>query len=190
MKEDIKRTITALITLTLILGIAYPLTIWVFGHSLFPNHANGYLIRNREKQVIGSAFIGQNFSKSIYFHPRPSHAGIDGYDAMASNGSNLSPSSKKLQEIFQHRIEIYREENHLPIDQPIPVDAIAASASGLDPHISVENAKLQAPRVADARHIPLEVVEKMISKETKTRWLGLFGEPRVNVLLLNQKLDQ
>ena len=190
MKEQIRRMIVAMLAFTLILGIFYPVFISIVGHALFPDIADGGIVKNKENQVIGSKFIGQNFSNPRYFHPRPSYAGENGYDAMASGGSNLGLSSQKLQDTLLKRLESYRLENEIPMTEMIPIDAITASASGLDPHISLANANLQAVRVAKARNMSLEKLQKIIRKESSGRWLGLFGEPRMNVLLMNLKLDE
>jgi potassium-transporting ATPase KdpC subunit len=188
MKEQIRITAVALLLMTVILGIVYPLFICGVGHALFPIRAGGSLIKDASGHVIGSKIIGQSFTRPIYFHPRPSMAG-GGYDAMASNGSNLGPTSKKLMEMLQERIAAYRAENNLPPDLPLPVDAVTASGSGLDPHISPENADLQSTRVATARNMPLSQVKECIRKATAGRWLGIFGEIHVNVLELNMLLD-
>ena len=190
MKEQIRITVVTMSIFTLILGVAYPLFMCGVGQAFFPGRAGGSLLRDSSGQVIGSTLIGQNFDQPHYFHSRPSHAGVKGYDAMASGGSNLSPISKKLMETLMSRAKAYRLENQLPPNRRIPADAITASASGLDPHISVENAHIQALRIAGARNIPLELVEKAIRKATTHRWLGIFGENHVNVLLLNLELDQ
>jgi potassium-transporting ATPase KdpC subunit len=190
MKDQIRMTILSLLLFTLILGIIYPLTICIVGQTFFPNHSHGGILKDSSERIIGSKFIGQNFSSAHYFHPRPSYAGTTGYDGMASGGSNLGPTSKKLFDLLQERIETYRLENNLTPTEPIPADAVTSSGSGLDPHISLQNAYLQAHRVATSRHIPLSTLRDLVRKETSKRWLGLFGEKHVNVLLLNHKIDQ
>jgi len=190
MKDQILKTIISLLIFTALLGIIYPLAICVVGQTFFPNHSSGGVLKDHSDRIIGSKFIGQNFSSVQYFHPRPSNAGANGYDGMASGGSNLGPTSKKLIDLLQERIEIYRLENNLSPTDPIPSDAVTSSGSGLDPHISLQNAYYQAPRVAAARHIPLSSLRDLIRKKTLKRWLGLFGEKRVNVLLLNLAIDQ
>jgi K+-transporting ATPase ATPase C chain len=190
MRDQIRISIISLLLFTLILGIVYPLAICVIGQTFFPNHANGGEVKDSSERIIGSKFIGQNFSSAYYFHPRPSYAGANGYDGMASGGSNLGPTSKKLIDLLQDRIEIFRLENNLSPSEHIPADAVTSSGSGLDPHISLQNAYLQSPRVALARHLPLTTVRDLVRKETSKRWLGVFGEKRVNVLLLNLKMDQ
>jgi K+-transporting ATPase ATPase C chain len=139
-------------------------------------------------QVIGSSLLGQQFAGPGYFHPRPSAAG-DGYDAANSSGSNLGPTSQKLITAVKERVDAYRAENNLAPGVLIPVDAVTASASGLDPHISVKNALLQASRVAKARGLGEEAVRRSIARHTEGRDLGILGEPRVNVLMLNLDLD-
>lgn len=190
MKDQVRITIISLLLFTVILGMIYPLAMCAVGQIFFPHHTNGAILRDQSERIVGSRFIGQNFSSAHYFHPRPSYAGADGYDGMASGASNLGPTSKKLIDHLQERIEIYRIENNLSPETPIPVDAVTSSGSGLDPHISLQNANLQAHRIAASRHIPLTILRELIRKETSKPWLGVFGEKRVNVLLLNLKMDQ
>jgi K+-transporting ATPase ATPase C chain len=190
MKEQIRASLLTALIFTIILGIAYPLLVWVVGQTFLPVHSNGSVIKDSSGRVIGSKFIGQNFSSVRYFHSRPSFAGNNGYDAMASSASNLGPTSKKLVDLLEERIEIYRLENQISPDQKIPIDAITASGSGLDPHISLSNAYLQTPRIAAARNAPLSSIRDAIRTETSRRWLGIFGEKHVNVLLLNMKIDR
>jgi K+-transporting ATPase ATPase C chain len=154
---------------------------------LFPARANGSLIV-REGGVVGSSLIGQNFVGAKYFHPRPSMAGT-GYDADASGGSNLGPLSKSLADSVRRRVEAYRAENGLVPDAPVPADAVTASASGLDPHISLYNAELQIPRVAKARGMSEAAVREQVKAFTRGRDLGILGEPGVNIVLLNLALD-
>jgi K+-transporting ATPase ATPase C chain len=137
---------------------------------------------------VGSNLLAQGFTDPKYFHPRPSAAG-QGYDATTSGGSNLGPTSKKLVDGVRRRVTNYRLENGLPADTIVPADAVTTSASGLDPHISVKNALLQAERVASTRGLSVEVVMKKIDAHTEGRTLGILGEPRVNVLMLNLDLD-
>ena len=173
----------------LVLCAAYPLAVWAFAQLAFPHKANGSLITDASGTVRGSALIAQPFAMPRYFHPRPSAAG-DGYDATASNSSNFGPTSRKLADALKTRIVAYRSENALSADTPIPADAITASASGLDPHISVANAMIQAPRVAHARGFALDTVQALISANTAHRDFGVLGEEGVNVLLLNLALDK
>jgi K+-transporting ATPase ATPase C chain len=154
---------------------------------LFDDQADGSLIR-RDRKVVGSSLIRQPFSAARYFHPRPSAAG-DGYDASASSGSNLGPTNEAFIGAVADRVAAYRRENRIPADVPVPVDAVTASASGLDPHISPANARLQAPRVARARHLAAEQVLVLVEEQTERRALGFLGEPGVNVLELNLALD-
>ncbi|MCE5281108.1 MAG: K(+)-transporting ATPase subunit C [Deltaproteobacteria bacterium] len=184
----------ARISLTAVLGLAlltcgvYPLLVWVAGQTLFPIQAAGSLVRAGET-VVGSALIAQGFSGPAYFHPRPSAAG-KGYDAASSGGSNLGPLSSGLTEQVRGRIAAYRAENGLATDGAVPADAVTASASGLDPHISVPNALIQVRRVARARGMDQAALRAMIAAHTEARSLEVMGTPRVNVLMLNLALDQ
>ena len=137
----------------------------------------------------GSKLLGQNFTADKYFHPRPSAAG-NGYDAANSSGSNLGPTSQKLNDAIKDRVAAYRAENGLKENEPVPADAVTASGSGLDPHISLRNAELQTPRVAKARAVSEKKLRELIEQNTDGRDLGVFGEPGVNVLTLNRALDQ
>ncbi len=176
------------ILLTLVLGVAYPLALTAICQIAFPHQANGSLITQGGK-VIGSELIGQNFSKAKYFHPRPSAAGSDGYDAAASSGSNLGPTNQKLADRVKASIERFRKENP-DYTGPIPADLLTTSASGLDPHISPDSALAQAARVAKARGVPAAQVEQLIAQYTQGPDFGLLGEARVNVLKLNLALDR
>jgi K+-transporting ATPase ATPase C chain len=184
---ELRRSFLAVAVLAIILCGLYTLVVWVLTQGLFHSRANGSQIV-RDGVVVGSSLIGQLFSSPAYFHPRPSVAG-QGYDAGRSGGTNLGPLSKDLIEIVRRRIAEYRSENEVPPEIPVPADAVMASGSGLDPHISPENAWLQAPRVARARGLPEAVVRKQIEAFTEGRTLGILGEPRVNVLRLNLALD-
>lgn len=186
--KEIRISLVATATLVIVLCGIYPFAVWLLAQGLFPSKANGSLIA-RDGITIGSALLSQGFTDRKYFHPRPSAAG-DGYDAMHSGGSNLGPTSKKLIDMVKKRVDEYRSENHLTPDVLVPADAVTASASGLDPHISLRNALLQASRVAEARGLSEEAVLKMIKIHTEHRQLGILGEPRVNVLLLNLDLDR
>jgi K+-transporting ATPase ATPase C chain len=184
---ELKTSFLAVLALAVILCGLYPLTAWVLAHGLFPGKAEGSLI-TRDGAVLGSSLIGQGFASPQYFHPRPSAAG-KGYDAAQSGGSNLGPLSKSLVEEVARRVAAYRAENGLPDSAPVPADAVTASGSGLDPHISVTNALLQVPRVARARGLAGEDVRKKVEACAEGRTLGILGDPRVNVLRLNLALD-
>jgi K+-transporting ATPase ATPase C chain len=174
---------------TLVLtGVLYPLAMTGLSQLLFPRQAKGSLVRV-EGRVVGSDLIGQRFSSPGYFQGRPSAAGANGYDATASGGSNLGPTSKKLRDRVADDLTRLRAEN--PQAQgPVPADLVTASASGLDPDISPEAARWQAPRVAAARGVELGQILALVASHTETRTLRLLGEPRVNVLLLNLALDK
>jgi K+-transporting ATPase ATPase C chain len=180
-------SLMATLSLAVILCGVYPLTVWVLAQGLFPDKANGSLVM-RNGKILGSSLISQGFTDPGYFHSRPSAAG-QGYDATSSGGSNLGPTSRKLMDAVRRRAEDYRRENSLPPDALVPADAVTASGSGLDPHISLKNALLQAGRVAKSRGLSEDVVLKQIKLHTEARDLGILGEPRVNVLMLNQALD-
>ena len=189
MKALVKEFRTAALAtaaLAVILCCLYPLAVWCMGQLLFPQQAGGSLV-TEAGVVVGSRLIGQGFSGPQYFHPRPSAAGT-GYDATASGGSNLGPLSKKLLDTVGQRVRQYRLENSLSRDAPVPADAATSSGSGLDPHISLQNALLQAPRIARERGLSLESVQKKIREHTQGRDLFVFGEPAVNVLALNMSL--
>jgi len=184
---QLRISLTATVLLAVLLCGIYPLAVWLLAQGLFPAKANGSLMM-RNGKILGSSLISQGFTAPKYFHPRPSAAG-QGYDATRSGGSNLGPTSKKLVETVRQRVDEYRSENNLSPDAMVPADAVTASASGLDPHISLKNALLQAARVAKARGLSEDIVLKHINLHTKGRDLGILGEPRVNVLMLNLALD-
>jgi potassium-transporting ATPase KdpC subunit len=188
--QEIKTSILATLVLAVILCGIYPLAVWGVAQLAFPQRANGSLVV-RGGQVVGSSLIGQAFTDARYFHPRPSAAGSEGYgyDAASSGGSNLGPLSRKLMVQVKERVEAYRLENNLPPDTKVPADAVTASGSGLDPHISVKNAGLQAPRVAKERGVAEAEVMELVRRYTEEPQLGFLGEARVNVLLLNLALD-
>lgn len=183
------------VVLTVLLGFAYPLAVAGISQLTMSKRANGSLVKENGK-VVGSSLIGQNFTDAKgnplprYFQPRPSAAGADGYDAMASGGSNLGPSNQTLLDDVTTRAAAYRKLNGLAPAVKVPVDAVTASASGLDPQISVANARLQAPRVARARDLPPATVTSLISEHTQARPFGVLGEQTVNVLELNLALDR
>jgi K+-transporting ATPase ATPase C chain len=192
MKTFLKEVLTSvratLVFAVLLCGV-FPLVIFGAGQLFFPRQANGSLIESNDRRIIGSELLGQNFAGAKYFHPRPSAAGANGYDAANSSGSNLGPTSQKLMDAVKQRAESYRAENALAADALVPGDAVTASGSGLDPHTSVKNAELQAPRVAKERGLSLDAVKAEIAKATHGRSLGILGEPGVNVLRLNIALD-
>ncbi len=186
--SQIRISLVATIVLAVILCGVYPALIWGVAQALFPNKANGSLVI-RNGKIIGSELIAQNFTDAKYFHPRPSSAGDVGYDATSSGGSNLGPTSKKLIDLVRQRVDKYRSENNLPQTILVPADAVTSSASGLDPHISLKNALLQAPRVAKTRGIDEKALVEKIQANTDGRDMRILGEPRVNVLTLNLSLD-
>jgi K+-transporting ATPase ATPase C chain len=177
------------VVLTVLFGLVYPLIMTGLGQVLFPNQANGSLVRDSSGNVIGSALLAQGFTQPQYFHPRPSAAGTDGYDPTSSGASNLGPTSQKLIDTVRDRADAYRSENGLAADAQVPVDAVTASASGLDPDISPANALLQVGRVAGARGLSADQVRNLVNQYTEGRTLFILGEPRVNVLKLNLALD-
>lgn len=187
--QEIKTSIVAMTALLIILCGLYPVVVWGIAQIAFPRQANGSLVV-RQGQVVGSALIAQNFAGPRYFQPRPSAAGGTGYDATNSGGSNLGPLSLKLIDQVKDRIAAYRVKNHPAPDVPIPADAVTASGSGLDPHISLKNAALQAPRVAAARGVSPDRIKRLVEACTDSPDLGFLGEPRVNVLRLNLALDE
>ena len=170
------------------LGVVYPLAVTGIAQVTMSDRADGSLVE-RDGTVVGSSLIGQSFTAPEYFHPRPSAAGTDGYDAMASGGSNLGPSSADLIAAVGERVAAYRAENGLADDVPVPADAVTTSGSGLDPHISIANARLQTRRVADERGLSVDRVEELVDANTDGRALGILGQPGVNVLGLNLALD-
>ena len=184
---ELRASIAATLLLTVLCCGSYPAVVWAVGQGLFSHKANGSLVRVDGK-VAGSSLLAQGFTAPKYFHPRPSAAG-QGYDAAGSSGTNLGPTSKKLIESVKERVDAYRAENGLPPDARVPADAVTSSASGLDPHISVRNAVLQAARVAKARGLGEKEVLAKVGAHTEGRTLGVLGEPRVNVLTLNLSLD-
>ena len=177
----------AVIVFTVICGVLYPLVVTAAAQLGWRDTANGSLIE-RDGVVVGSELIGQRFVSPEYFHPRPSAAG-EGYDGTSSSGSNLGPNNPDFLATVEERATAYRAENGLADGELVPVDAVTASASGLDPHISVRNATLQAPRVAAERGLELEAVLEMVDESTTDRVLGILGDPGVDVLALNLALD-
>lgn len=190
MRTQLGAAARALAVFTVLVGLAYPLAVTAVAQLAFRDRADGSLVR-RDGVVVGSSLIGQPFSGPDWFHPRPSAAGDgDGYDAQASGPSNLGPSNPTLRADVRRRTAAYRADNGLAADTTVPVDAVTASASGLDPDISVANALLQAPRVARARGLPVDVVLRLVDAHTTPRPLGFLGEDAVNVLELNLALDR
>ena len=187
--QEIKVSALTMLTLVIILCGIYPLVVWGIAQIVFPSQANGSLVE-RQGKIVGSGLMAQAFSGAQYFHPRPSAAGDTGYDGTSSGGSNLGPLSQKLVDQVKERVENYRKENNLPAGTPVPADAVTASGSGLDPHISLKNADLQAKRVATARGLSPAQINKLIETCTDGPGLGFLGEPGVNVLMLNLALDK
>jgi K+-transporting ATPase ATPase C chain len=177
-----------LVVLTLLTGVVYPLTMTALAQVAFPKQANGSLIE-RDGKVVGSALLGQNFSQPEYFQGRPSAAGSDGYDATSSSGTNLGPTSAKLMDAIQSKLADVRSQNNLPDDAVIPADLVTSSASGLDPDISLAGAYIQINRVAEARNLSSDQVQKLVDSQAQLPQLGFLGEKRVNVLQLNLALD-
>jgi potassium-transporting ATPase KdpC subunit len=205
VRRQLFPAVMMMLVFTVITGLAYPLVVTGIAQGIFNDKANGSIVENADGEAVGSSLIGQTFVEPGYFHPRPSAAG-DGYDASVSSGSNLGPTNPRLlegedddpatddvDETFdgiEQRADAYREENGLDADTEVPVDAVTASASGLDPHISVANARLQAPRVAEERGLHLDTVLELVDDHTSGRDLGFLGEKGVNVLELNLALDE
>jgi K+-transporting ATPase ATPase C chain len=179
--------IRLVLVMTVLLGLAYPLAITGLAQLLFPRQANGSVIRVGDR-VVGSALIGQRFSRPEYFHPRPSAAG-NGYDGTASGGSNLGPTSRRLAQRVSADVTRLTKQNPGLRSGYIPADMVTTSASGLDPDISPGNAYAQVPRVAEARRMSEDSVRRLVASTVSGRQFGLLGEPRVNVLRLNLALD-
>lgn len=186
--SEIRGAVMATLVLAVVCCGLYPLVVFGIAQVAFSEKANGSLITDAKGTVIGSKLIGQGFAGEKYFHPRPSAAG-HGYDAAGSGGSNLGPTSQKLHDAVEERVEAYRKENGLQATDAVPADAVTASGSGLDPHISLRNAELQAGRVARERNLRVENVGELIRAHTDEASLGFLGEPGVNVLRLNLALD-
>jgi K+-transporting ATPase ATPase C chain len=195
MRRQLAPAIRILLALTVLVGVLYPLAVTGIAQGLFGHEANGSLVK-RNGRVVGSELLGQAFTRAqgghtvpdlSYFQARPSAAG-KGYDGTASGASNLGPTNPAFLALVAQRVQQYRSDYHLAATTPVPVDAVTASASGLDPHISLANASLQAPRVAQNRRLPLSRVLALIDSHTDGRSLGFLGEPGVNVLGLNLAL--
>jgi len=185
MKNLITAILMTVVT-TVLLGLVYPLVVTGLAQVIFPEQANGQLIRHSDGTIIGSRIIGQPFVGPGYFHSRPSAAGSVGYDAGASSGSNLGPTSQKLKDRVAADISRVQAENP---GKPIPIDLVTTSASGLDPHISPAAAEFQIPRVARERAINEEALRQIVAANTEGRQFGFLGEPRVNLLEVNLELD-
>jgi K+-transporting ATPase ATPase C chain len=177
-----------MLVLTVLTGLLYPGVVTGLCQVFFPARANGSLIV-ANGHAIGSELIGQNFKKPEYFQPRPSAAGNDGYDPMASGASNLGPTNQKLADRVKDSVASFRKNNP-EYTGPIPADLVTSSGSGLDPDISPASAEAQAARIAKARGVPVEQVRNLIASHTQGRDLGFMGDPRVNVLEINLALDQ
>lgn len=188
MRPLIKTSLLILLTLTLITGVAYPLLVTGIAQLIFPQQANGSLLYEDGK-LVGSELIGQPFDDPKYFWSRPSATGPFAYNAAASSGSNLGPTNEALMQAVAARVQALRQADPNNT-QPIPVDLVTASGSGLDPHISPTAAYYQVSRVAHARHLDENFVRQLVEKHIEGRQLGFLGEPRVNVLCLNLALRQ
>ncbi len=188
MTQQLLPALRATVLLTLLTGLVYPAVVTGLCQIFFHEKANGSLVK-RNGEIVGSALLGQNFSRPEYFHPRPSAAGANGYDPTASGGSNLGPTSQKLYDRIKTSADQFRKENP-SFTGPIPADALTASASGLDPEISTANAEAQVARIAKARGTTSQYVQALVASQMKQRDLGLLGEPRINVLEVNLALDR
>jgi K+-transporting ATPase ATPase C chain len=186
--SELRSAIMVTLALAVVCCGAYPLAVFGLGQLLFHDKANGSLLLDANGNVLGSRLLGQQFTADKYFHSRPSAAG-NGYDATSSGGSNLGPTSQKLRDSIAQNLADYRAQNGLATNAVVPADAVTASASGLDPHISLQNAELQVARVVKARGLSLEDIRKLIRENTDPADLGFLGEPGVNVLTLNLALD-
>jgi potassium-transporting ATPase KdpC subunit len=185
--KELRIAIVATVVLCVVVSGGYPVLIWGIGQILFPHQANGSLVENNG-QIVGSELLAQGFSGAKYFHPRPSAAGT-GYDPLSSGGSNLGPTSQKLIDGIKANVAQYRQENGLSAGAVVPADAVTASGSGLDPHISLQNAQMQIPRVAKERGLSEEAIRAEVAKATDKPLLGIGGDPGVNVLRINLALD-
>jgi K+-transporting ATPase ATPase C chain len=186
--NELKTSVLLTLLFAVLLCGVYPVAVWAGAQALFPAKANGSLLVGKDGTVKGSALLAQNFSSDKYFQPRASAAGT-GYDSTSSGGTNLGPTSQKLNDSIKAAVAAYRTSNGLSADAAVPADAVTSSASGLDPHISLANAALQAVRVAKARGMPIDAVQRLIAAHTDGRDLGVLGEAGVNVLQINIALD-
>lgn len=187
MKQELSTALRMTLVTLVLTGLAYPLLMTGLAQAVFPDQANGSLVK-RDGRVVGSALLAQGFSSPAYFQTRPSAAGA-GYDAAASSGSNLGPTSQKLRDRVAADVVRLKAENP-QAPGPVPAELVTASGSGLDPHVSPEVARWQAPRVAAARGVAVAEIEVLLAARVEERTLGFLGEPSVNVLLLNMDLDQ
>ena len=188
MRRQLLSALLMVVVFTVLLGGLYPLVVTGISQVAFRHEADGSLVEDASGTVVGSELIGQAFTEPKYFWPRPSAAG-DGYDALASAASNLGPNDSTLLSEVEARAQAYRAANGLAPGAEVPVDAVTASGSGLDPHISVDNARLLAPRVAEARGLPIDTVQGLVDDATEDPSLDVLGATAVNVLRLNLLLD-
>ena len=186
MKLLLRSALYVLVT-TVFFGGLYPLAVTLAARAIWPDRANGSYV-SRDGRAVGSSLLGQRFQRPEYLHPRPSAAGTNGYDALASGGRNLGPTDAKLARSIAEAVR--QSRLYRPDRRPVPPDLVTASASGLDPHLSPDAAYWQAPRIAAARGVPEELVLELIRRHVEPRTLGILGEPRVNVLLTNLDLDR
>jgi potassium-transporting ATPase KdpC subunit len=189
MKSTMSIAVRTTIVTLVLTGLIYPFVMTGLAQILFPWRANGSLVTDEKGEVVGSELIAQGFANPAYLQPRPSAAGEKGYDAASSSGSNLGPTSKKLQDRIKEDLKRLKEENP-DARGPVPADLVTASGSGLDPHVSPQGALWQVPRIAKARGVAPDRVKAVIDANVEGRTFGILGEPRVNVLLVNLALDR